>query len=490
MNFKFRSRGLLDFMKKLILLTLVAAQTVSLSCAYGDDDDSAGGFLQDADGSINLGGLLKVDKDGNVEMGVGENRITVDDDVSISTDGNSIGVSDGDVNINAGGSSVNVNGGDVDLSTSGTNINVNGGDVNLEAGGSRIDVSGGDVDISAADTTINTNGGASLEGRQVVSDGVFFDSKGKPIKLNSGDFSRLEFSNIELRNQDLQNADFSWSTISNVSFAGSNLAGADFSRTTLINVDFSRADLTGADLSWAKFNVVNFTSAMIIGADLKRTDLTDVDFDLALVRGSCFEFNEFVNVQLTNVDLTDSMFERYDFDNVDFSGTDKGAAVWDANDCAAISGYTERGGVSSANTQVETLVTEREELIQASSIVEKLAEGAGTQIDLTVNFRTDSDQLHGGAHAQVAEIAKALNADALKGAPVLIIGHTDSDGASDYNVDLSYRRASTVQRVLVKDYDVQLDALSIKGFGEDRPVASNDTATGRGLNRRVTLVRK
>lgn len=67
-----------------------------------------------------------------------------------------------------------------------------------------------------------------------------------------------------------------------------------------------------------------------------------------------------------------------------------------------------------------------------------------------------------------------------------IAGHTDSDGADDYNQDLSERRAKTVIGWLV-DNGIEASRLEAAGFGETRPAAPNDTDTGKALNRRVEL---
>ncbi|HEV8038131.1 MAG TPA: OmpA family protein [Bryobacteraceae bacterium] len=66
-------------------------------------------------------------------------------------------------------------------------------------------------------------------------------------------------------------------------------------------------------------------------------------------------------------------------------------------------------------------------------------------------------------------------------------GYTDSIGSDAYNLKLSDERAGTVQQYLVQQGLAQ-DNVAAKGFGKDDPVASNDTASGRQLNRRVELV--
>ena len=68
---------------------------------------------------------------------------------------------------------------------------------------------------------------------------------------------------------------------------------------------------------------------------------------------------------------------------------------------------------------------------------------------------------------------------------IVVIGHTDSRGTEDYNQALSERRAEAVQAYLQAAYpDVDITS---RGEGEDRPVATNSTAEGRQLNRRVDI---
>jgi OmpA-OmpF porin, OOP family len=75
-----------------------------------------------------------------------------------------------------------------------------------------------------------------------------------------------------------------------------------------------------------------------------------------------------------------------------------------------------------------------------------------------------------------------------KDQPVLIIGHTDAIGASDYNKTLSERRASLIKQFFVDNFDVDGSRLSTRGLGEERPIASNATAAGRRANGRVEVL--
>ena len=70
-----------------------------------------------------------------------------------------------------------------------------------------------------------------------------------------------------------------------------------------------------------------------------------------------------------------------------------------------------------------------------------------------------------------------------------VMGHTDSSGSLDYNMQLSDRRASTVADYLASA-GVADERIYTQGFGPNYPVASNDTAAGKQLNRRVELVLK
>jgi len=67
-------------------------------------------------------------------------------------------------------------------------------------------------------------------------------------------------------------------------------------------------------------------------------------------------------------------------------------------------------------------------------------------------------------------------------------GHTDSKGSDQYNLDLSNRRANSVKDYLVLNHGINPDRLMARGYGESRPVASNDSDAGRAKNRRVEFV--
>jgi len=70
---------------------------------------------------------------------------------------------------------------------------------------------------------------------------------------------------------------------------------------------------------------------------------------------------------------------------------------------------------------------------------------------------------------------------------VLIEGHTDSTGTESYNHELSLRRGTIVETFFLRS-GVDPERLQVRGLGEEHPIASNGTASGRQQNRRVELV--
>ena len=91
-------------------------------------------------------------------------------------------------------------------------------------------------------------------------------------------------------------------------------------------------------------------------------------------------------------------------------------------------------------------------------------------------------------HPEAEEVLKNL-AIVLKEMDVKnfeIDGHTDSDGSDEYNQVLSEKRANSVKNFLVSQ-GVTAE-ITTKGYGESKPVASNDTAEGKQKNRRVEII--
>lgn len=103
-----------------------------------------------------------------------------------------------------------------------------------------------------------------------------------------------------------------------------------------------------------------------------------------------------------------------------------------------------------------------------------------------VNFETGKAELTAEAQNLLLGVAQSLVAN--PEVRVEVQGHTDNTGSRALNVRLSKARAEAVRSFLV-EHGVAADRLTAKGYGPDRPVASNTTVQGRAENRRVALER-
>ena len=100
-----------------------------------------------------------------------------------------------------------------------------------------------------------------------------------------------------------------------------------------------------------------------------------------------------------------------------------------------------------------------------------------------VNFDFDKATIRPDAAVILDEAASMLSSHS---GNVTVSGYTDSVGTDVYNQGLSERRANAVKEYLVGK-GIDASRLTTMGYGESNPIASNDTADGRALNRRVEL---
>lgn len=102
-----------------------------------------------------------------------------------------------------------------------------------------------------------------------------------------------------------------------------------------------------------------------------------------------------------------------------------------------------------------------------------------------ITFATDSAVVSVSAQRDLAALAQNLLR--YPDSQIVITGHTDSTGSLAHNMDLSKRRAQSVALILSNNA-VPGQRMTTIGAGPDRPVATNDTDTGRAANRRVEIV--
>jgi len=101
-----------------------------------------------------------------------------------------------------------------------------------------------------------------------------------------------------------------------------------------------------------------------------------------------------------------------------------------------------------------------------------------------IQFEFDSSVLKTDSYAVLDQIAREMQKD-LK-AKFILHGHASIEGTASYNMKLSIDRANAVKLYLV-NFGIPSANLEVQGHGATQPIASNDTESGRALNRRVEI---
>ena len=111
----------------------------------------------------------------------------------------------------------------------------------------------------------------------------------------------------------------------------------------------------------------------------------------------------------------------------------------------------------------------------------------GKLISYGIYFDVNKDVVKPESYPSIKEIATILKDNStLK---IKIVGYTDSDGDDKSNLDLSKRRAAAVKDALVKNFSIDATRIETDGKGESEPVAPNDSAVNKALNRRVEFIK-
>lgn len=116
--------------------------------------------------------------------------------------------------------------------------------------------------------------------------------------------------------------------------------------------------------------------------------------------------------------------------------------------------------------------------------IERVGEGIQVTFDSGILFDFDSYNLRAEAREHLTDLAASLNE--YPDSEVLIVGHTDSSGADEYNQTLSEDRANAAGNYLIRA-GVTPSRVKMTGLGETEPVAPNETEEGMQQNRRVEV---
>jgi outer membrane protein OmpA-like peptidoglycan-associated protein len=116
--------------------------------------------------------------------------------------------------------------------------------------------------------------------------------------------------------------------------------------------------------------------------------------------------------------------------------------------------------------------------------IERVGEGIKITFDSGILFDVNKSNLRPQAMSNIEKLATILNK--YPDTEILVEGHTDNTGPDEHNMDLSIRRAQSVSNYLAS-LQVLQTRIHTNGYGESQPIATNETAEGRQLNRRVEV---
>ncbi len=182
--------------------------------------------------------------------------------------------------------------------------------------------------------------------------------------------------------------------------------------------------------------------------------------------------------------------------NKTLQGAGIGAAVGGAAGAVIghYTGHTAAGAITGAavggtagaiiGNYMDEQKAEMEEQLEGARI-ERVGEGLKVVFDQGgIHFDSGSATVQASSMENVTNLAEILKK--YEDTDMVIAGHTDSDGRAEYNQRLSEDRARTVASLL-RERGVSADRMMATGYGEEQPVASNETVEGKQQNRRVEI---
>jgi len=116
--------------------------------------------------------------------------------------------------------------------------------------------------------------------------------------------------------------------------------------------------------------------------------------------------------------------------------------------------------------------------------VQRVEEGIAVSFDSGILFAFDSANLRRESQENLDKLTEIINRD--DDTILLIVGHTDSVGDEDYNINLSQRRAQSAAEYMIRQ-GLAESRVQTDGRGETEPIADNETEEGRQENRRVEV---
>ena len=142
---------------------------------------------------------------------------------------------------------------------------------------------------------------------------------------------------------------------------------------------------------------------------------------------------------------------------------------------------------ATAARQVDTKVDK-----VAADINANIAAGRKLVYEVTLsedqgNFKFNKSDLPDEAKGRIDQVVGQLKGQSGKDIYIEIEGHTDNVGGKETNYDIGMKRAEAVKEYLYTQHQIPLHKINVISYGEDKPVAPNNTRAGRAMNRRVVV---
>lgn len=165
--------------------------------------------------------------------------------------------------------------------------------------------------------------------------------------------------------------------------------------------------------------------------------------------------------------------------NANTMGKSTGATVRNAINGAAATGEAAQAIGRQMDKQAQELAFE-----MPGAVVQRIGGGIVVTLPEGLLFAQESDELTAASRDNMRRLATSL--EKYPNTRVMIVGHSDSQGGTDRNLNLSERRAQAIANLLV-EIGVNRARITALGRGDAEPIATNDTDAGRQWNRRIEI---
>jgi len=276
------------------------------------------------------------------------------------------------------------------------------------------------------------------------------------------------------------------------------LAGCSTVPTTTPTLDEARADFVAANnnpqvATYAQMEFRQASEALDRAnqAAAKRESLDTIDRLAYVAKQKIATAQEVAKTKAAEADVANAARER---DRVQLEAR-TAEAERAKRDAAAAQAQAATAQAQAQDAQAQAAAAQQQAAQQADRaarlealLVELHAQKTERGMVVTIGdvlFATDRAELNANGMATVRKLAEIMTQNPDR--TVMVEGFTDSTGSAAHNKDLSERRAASVAQALV-GLGVPRERIGMRGYGEAFPVASNDTAANRQLNRRVEIV--